>query len=100
MISPTLGSVQMEHPICQGCCEQGFSNLSYMNKNVIPPEEHTLHWRTVTENQITKKKKKKVLDLEACEMCQDSTEEGRSRVAWDHQGHFMDQATLDLGFEE
>ena len=71
-----------------------------MNKNVIPPEEHTLHWRTVTENQITKKKKKKVLDLEACEMCQDSTEEGRSRVAWDHQGHFMDQATLDLGFEE
>ena len=46
------------------------------------------------------KKKKKVLDLETFEMCQDSTEEGRSRVAWDHQGHFMDQATLDLGFEE
>lgn len=55
----------------------------------------------MTENQITKKKKKKkILDLEACAMCQDSTEEGRSSAAWDHQGHFMDQATLGLGFEE
>lgn len=69
-----------------------------MNKNVIPPEEHTLHWRTVTENQITKKKKKKSPRFGS--MCQDSAEEGRSSAAWDQQGHFMDQATLDLGVEE
>ena len=33
-------------------------------------------------------------------MCQDSAEEGKSSAAWDQQGHFMDQATLDLGVEE
>ena len=68
--------------------------------NILHQKIREMGRRTVTENQITKKKKKKILDLEACAMCQDSTEEGRSSAAWDHQGHFMDQATLGLGFEE
>lgn len=55
--------------------------------------------RPVTENQIITTKQ--VLDLEACAMCQESTEEGRPHaVPGIIRASFMNQATRDVGFEE